>query len=191
MNLLESLTTQLNNKDVLKQLGQTVNAKPGKVKKAANLSLPVLIEALNRNTNTKKGAEDLTKALEKHQDADISNISGFLKNVDKDDGAKIIQHVLGGNSKQVQKNLSKKTGLDLSQIGGLLVQFAPLILSFLGNKKKEKKLDSAGVSGLTSVIAGMFGQGKKGGLLGVASQLLDSDEGGNILSGIGSLFGIK
>jgi hypothetical protein len=189
MSSLESILKQLESKDALNHLSKSVNAKPKQVKDAAKLSLTTLAEALNRNTNNQKGADALSTALEKHKNSDTSNVTEFLKNVDKEDGAKIVNHVLGDKSQAVKSGIAEKTGLNISQIGGLLVQFAPLILGFLGNKKKQGNLDSAGVSGLTSTLSGALGQGKGSGILGIASSLLGSGSGGNILSDIGNLLG--
>ena len=200
MASFESMIKQLESSSVLKQLGDSVGAEPEQVKKAAQLGLPTLMEAMNRNTNDKKGAESLTSALDKHAGIDLGDISGFLGGVDTDDGSKILGHILGGKNDSIQKSIAKKTGLNASQIGSLLVKFAPLLLSFLGNKKKEENLDANGVSGLTSTLSGLFGGGSSsssgigGSLLGMASNLLDGkdddddDNGGGLLGTIGGFF---
>ena len=203
MTSFESVMKQLENSDVLAQLGKSVGAKPDQVKKVAQLGLPTLMEAMNRNSNDKKGAESLSSALDSHKGVDLSNIVGFLSSVDTKDGSKIVGHVLGDKNTQIQKSIAKKTGLNVSQIGGLLVKFAPLLLSFLGNKKEEENLDSGGVSGLTGTLAGLFGGGGQssggaigGSLLGMASSFLDGKDdddddngGGSLLDTIGGLFG--
>ena len=196
----ESLAKQLGDSNVLEQLGNAIGAKPEQVEKAEALALPTLMEALNRNTNSKKGAEALSEALEQHVGEDVDDVAKYLKNVDTKDGEKILGHVFGDKSDQVAKGIAKKSGLDVKQIGGLLVQFAPLILSFLGNKKKEENLDSDGVSGLTGALSGLFGGGSGGSsggstggnLLSMAGSLLDGkddgDGGGGLLGSLGGLF---
>ncbi len=200
----ESVMKQLENSDVLEQLGKSVGAKPAQVKKVAQLGLPTLMEAMNRNTNDTKGAESLSSALDSHKGVDLSDVAGFLNNVDTNDGSKIVGHVLGDKNTQIQKSIAKKTGLNVSQIGSLLIKFAPLLLSFLGNKKEEENLDSGGVSGLTGTLAGLFGGGGGqssgggigGSLLGMASSFLDGKDdddddnggGGGLLESLGGLF---
>ncbi len=193
----EALTKQFANKDVLAQLAKSVGGDTGKVGKAAALGLPAIMEALNRNTNDAKGAEALSGALDKHKGANLDDIAGLLKNVDLKDGEKIIDHVFGDKSESVAKSISKKTGLDTGQISKLLIQFAPVILDFLGNKKEEEGLDAGGLSGLTSTLSGLFGGGSSssggGNLLSIASSFLDDgddeDDGGMDLLGIlGGLF---
>ncbi len=199
MDSFESIVKQIGKSDILKQLGDSVNAKPEQVKQAAQLGLPTLMEAMNRNTNNAKGAKSLSKALDAHRGDDLKNLSRYLDDVDTDDGAKILNHVLGDKKSQIQKSIANKTKLNVSQVGALLVKFAPLLLSFLGKKKEEENLDAGGVSGLTSTLAGLFGGGQSsssgsgGGLLGIASSLLDgkddNDSGGGLLETLGGLFG--
>lgn len=203
MNTLETIMKQLNNKDALQQLGNSINAKPDDVKKVAELGIPALMEALNRNTNTQEGAQSLARALEQHQDDDVDDIASFLKNVDTDDGAKIIEHILGGKSSNVTSKLAKKAGMSSEQTRKLLIQFAPLLLGLLGKKKKEDNLDASGVSNLTSTLSSLLGasnnnSGSGSSLLNLASSLLDDDDDdnnssslGSILGGLGSLFGKK
>jgi hypothetical protein len=188
MNIQDLIMKQMGNPEVLDQLGKTVGANPEQVQKLAQLGLPTILEALNRNAGTLEGAQALAGALEQHQDTNIDDLAGFLKNVDTQDGAKILQHVLSGKSDRVQNNLGRQTGLDGSQVSGLLQQFAPLLLGFLGNQKKEQNLDAAGVAGLTSQLTNSLGQ-SGGGLMGMAAQFLDADKDGDIVDDLGKLLG--
>jgi hypothetical protein len=190
MNIQELIMKQMSNPEVLDQLGKTVGANPEQVQKLAQLGLPTMLEALNRNAGTPEGAQALAGALEQHQDTNVDDLAGFLKNVDTQDGAKILQHVLSGKSDRVQNNLARQTGLDGSQVSGLLQQFAPLLLGLLGNQKKEENLDAAGVAGLTSQLTNTLGQsGGGGGLMGIAAQFLDADKDGDIVDDLGKLLG--
>jgi hypothetical protein len=190
MNIQELIMKQMSNPEILDQLGKTVGANPEQVQKLAQLGLPTMLEALNRNAGTPEGAQALAGALEQHQDTNVDDLAGFLKNVDTQDGAKILQHVLSGKSDRVQNNLARQTGLDGSQVSGLLQQFAPLLLGLLGNQKKEENLDAAGVAGLTSQLTNTLGQsGGGGGLMGMAAQFLDADKDGDIVDDLGKLLG--
>ncbi|AHM56100.1 hypothetical protein EAL2_c08000 [Peptoclostridium acidaminophilum DSM 3953] len=189
MDIMELITSQLSNQEALKKLGKSVNANPSQVEQLTQIGMPVLLEALNRNSNTPQGAEALASALDRHQDDNVDDLIGFLDNVDTSDGEKILQHVLSDKNDRVQSNLAKQTGMDASQVSGLLAQLAPLLLGALGNQKKAQNLDAAGVSNLTSSLTGMLGQSEKGGLLGLATQLLDADKDGSIIDDIGNLIG--
>jgi hypothetical protein len=120
------------------------------------------MQAMGKNSSTTEGAQALTAALDQHKDADVNDIPGFLKKIDTNDGAKIVQHVLGDENEQVQKNLAKKTGMDASQVSSILTMLAPLVMGYLGQQKKEQNLDANGVSGL---ITNTLGQSSNSGMM--------------------------
>lgn len=189
MDILELLTSQLGSSGALNQLGKAVGADPSKVQKAAQLGLPAILQALNRNASTAEGASSLARALDDHQNDDIDDIAGFFSKVDKNDGAKILNHVFADKNTKVQTNLAKQTGLDLNQIMSLMTQFAPLILGFLGQQKKKQGVDASGVAGLASSLLGSLNQSGGGNILGQVTRLLDSDGDGDIMDNIKKLLG--
>ncbi len=189
MDILDLITNQLNNPDVLNQLGSKVGANPDQVQKLAQLGLPTMLEALNRNASNPEGAQSLARALDNHQIDNLDDISGFLNNVDTNDGSKILGHMFADKSGRVQNNLSQQTGLDGSQISNLLSQFAPLLLGMMGSQKKQQGLDAGGVADMTSQLTGMLGQSGGGSLMGLASKFLDADNDGSIIDDVGGLLG--
>jgi len=189
MDIMELITSQLSNPEALKKLSKSVNADESQVEQLTQLGMPVLLEALNRNASTPQGAAALADALDSHKDDNVSDLMGFFDNVDTADGAKILQHVLSDKNDRVQNSLARQTGMDANQVAGLLSQLAPLLLGALGNQKKDQNLDASGVSGLTSSLTGMLGQSEKGGLLGLAMQMLDADKDGSIVDDISNIIG--
>jgi len=189
MDIMELITSQLSNPEALKKLSKSVNADESQVEQLTQLGMPVLLEALNRNASTPQGAAALADALDSHKDDNVSDLMGFFDNVDTTDGAKILQHVLSDKNDRVQNSLARQTGMDANQVAGLLSQLAPLLLGALGNQKKDQNLDASGVSGLTSSLTGMLGQSEKGGLLGLAMQMLDADKDGSIVDDISNIIG--
>ncbi len=152
MDLVNLLTKQLNDPKVLEQLGKSVGADPKQTQQLAQVALPALMGALQKNAANPEGAKSLDKALEKHQDDKVEDILGFLKNVDTNDGAKMLQHIFGGQKEAVQTNLAQKAGLQSNQALDLLTQLAPLVLGALGNQKKQGEQ-----SDLTNLISGVIG----------------------------------
>jgi len=190
MDILEMLTSLSSGKNpAFKQLNQSVNAKPEKVEKTVQLGIPMLMEALNRNSNTSQGAQDLANALEQHKDDKVDDLAGFLQNVDTEDGSKILQHIFANKNKAVQSNLSKTTGLNQDQVGSILAKIAPLLLGALGNQKKEQNLDARGISNLTSSLSQNLQQAGGGSLFSMATKLLDANKNGSILDEIMNFFG--
>ncbi len=186
MDLLKKVTEQLLDEGTLSKLGGSVGARPEQVKKATQMGLPALMEAMGRNAKDPDGLSSLLGALDQHQDDDVLDLDSFLNKVDKDDGAKILSHVLGGNSQRVQTNLARQSGMDPGQVSGILTQLAPMLLGALGQEKKRGNLDA---SNLIGMLAGGLGQGGNGGLKAMVTNLLDADDDGSIIDEVGDLLG--
>lgn len=187
MDIMDLISKQLSNPDILKQIGDSVNAKPDQVEKVAKLGLPTMLEQLNRNTKDKEGKLALTNALDQHKDDNMDDITGFLKVVDTKDGAKILEHVFSNKNQKVQSTLSKQSGMKTSQVSGIMAMLAPMVLGILGNQKKSQNLDADGVSNMISQVTNSMGANS--GLMGMATKLLDADGDGDIMDDIGGLLG--
>jgi hypothetical protein len=186
VDILEMLGKQLSNPEVLGKLSQKVGAEPSQVASAAQLSIPTLLQALNRNASTEEGAESLFKALAQHEDDDVDDVNGFLDKVDTVDGSKILQHIFSGNKDRVENNLAKQTGLKSEQITGVLSQLAPLILGSLGKQKKQEHVSASGLAGM---LGGLTGDKQNSSLMGAVNNFLDADNDGSALDDIGNLLG--
>jgi hypothetical protein len=149
MDILEIFSSLSGNSSALKQSNKKVNAEPEKLEKAIQISIPMLMEALNRNTNKPRDAQSLAKALEQHQDDNVDNLENYLQNVDTQDGSKILEHIFPNEKQAVQSILSKITGLKQDQASSLLASLARMLLGFLGNQKKSMNLDADDISNLT------------------------------------------
>lgn len=189
MDILEMFQSLSANSPALKQLNKKVDAEPEKVEKAAQISIPMLMEALNRNTNNPQGAQSLAKALEQHQDDNVDNLEKFLQNVDTEDGSRILEHIFSNKKQAVQSNLSKTTGLKQDQVSSIMASLAPMILGFLGNQKKTQNLDADGVSSLTSLLSQNLQKNTGGSLFSMATKLLDANKDGSIIDDVLNIFG--
>lgn len=185
MSLFDTLSKQLSEKSTAAKLGESVGVSPEKVQRLAEIGLPTFLQGLLKNSSTTEGAASLAKALDQHKDDNVSDITGFLNGVNKDDGLKMLSHIFSGKEKQVEKSLAKETGLKTNQVAGLMSQLAPLLMGFLGQEKKKENLDASGITGLLSNIAS---QGNSG-MMGVAAGFLDGNKDGNIIDDVGNLFG--
>jgi len=186
VDISQLISGNLGDSGILNQLGQSVGANPNQVQQLMQLGLPTLTQALAQNASTPAGAQSLANALDQHQDDPVDNLASFFQNVDTADGAKILQHVFGGSTAQVQSNLAQQTGLQTNQVSGLLAQLAPLLLGVLGKQKKEQHLDSSGVAGLLGSLMGQTGNSSA---MTMATQMLDSSKNGSILDEIGGFLG--
>ena len=87
------------------QIGKKADVDKDEVSTILEAALPMLLESMNENSKSKKGAESLAKALMDHADDDDD-----IDNIDEEDGEKILGHILGSKSSTVTKNLAKVAG---------------------------------------------------------------------------------
>lgn len=183
------LLDELQGDGAIGALSSTLGAKPESVKQATSIGMPMLLQAISGNAKTDEGAASLAGALDQHSGADLGDLLGFLGNVDKEDGAKILGHILGGKQESVQGNLAKQTGISNAQAGSLLTSLAPLLLGALGNKKKEDGLDVSGVASMLPSLLGSVNQGGNSDMLKMATKLLDSNKDGSIVDDVMKMVG--
>ncbi len=158
------------------------------VQDAIGAAIPLLINALGKNSSSEQGAESLVGALKRDHDGSLLGQIGelVLGNVGgrEANGAGILEHVLGGNREQVEKGVSKSSGLDMRQVAQLLPILAPIVMQVLGKMRKEQDL------GPTDVQALLAGEKEKSeSQLGGLARLIDSDNDGSIaddLIGLGA-----
>ena len=187
MDIFKLLNEQMNDRQTLDKLGGSVGAAPDQVQQLAQIGLPALLQALGRNAATSEGAASLASALDQHQDDDVDDLDGFLNNVDREDGAKMLQHIFGGNNVIVENKLAQKTGMEMNQVSGLMAQLAPLLLGALAQQKKQQNVDQ---SGITDMLGGLLQQsaGSKNNFMNMAMDLLDADNDGSIMDDLGGMF---
>lgn len=155
MDILSMLTKQLDDPRVLKELSKKAGVRPDQADQVTKTALPALLETLQKNAADPAGAKSLDKAIEEHKDDNVGDIFSFLKNVDTNDGSKMLQHIFSGKKETVEEGIAKKAGLNISQVDSLMTQLAPLVMGALGNQKKQgKQTDLGGLLG--SAIGGFF-----------------------------------
>jgi hypothetical protein len=186
MDIAKLISGSIEDGDVLSELGRSVGANPSQVQQLLKVGLPTLTQGLARNAATPEGAKSLAAALEDHQDDPVDDTQSFLRNVDTEDGAKILEHVFRGNATQVESRLANQTGLQTGQVAGLLAQLAPLVLGALGQQKKEQHVDASGIAGM---LGNLMGQSGSSDLMGLAAQFLDADKDGSVLDDAADLLG--
>jgi hypothetical protein len=131
----------------LESLSREIGADPDATAKAVSAALPVLIGALDHNTNDPDGAAALFNAVRKDHDGGIlDDLAGFLQHGGLQDGQKILAHVLGGKRQPVETGVSRASGLDMSSVAKLLPMLAPIVLGAIGKMQQQQGFDAAGLS---------------------------------------------
>ena len=188
MDILTILNS-LQDKQTVNQLTKSVGADSAQVKKAVELGLPMLMQAMSNNVKTPQGAADLAKALDQHKEDPVDDVLGFLNGADINDGKKILGHVFNQKTQTVEKNLAAQTGMSSSQVEKLLAQLAPVVLGALGKEKNQKGIDANGLTSMLPMITKLLGSGSRDDVLGIASKLSDADGDGDIMDDVSKMLG--
>ena len=180
---LLSLLGNFVKEDTIKAIGNTAGTDVPQTKTALQNALPELIAGLSKNSKTKEGAESLMNALNDHNGSALNNLPRTIKSSDtQTDGAKILEHVFGGNQSAVVENVATKSGISTSSASGILQTIAPLFLETLGKTKDEQGLTSSNIS---DVLSGLLNNQSGGSFL---LNLLDQDKDGDIKDDLFSMF---
>jgi hypothetical protein len=182
--------------EAVNEISSSVNAEPSLVNSAIQAALPAILGGLASNAATPDGASSLNNALERdHSSGSILNDLGGLAGMifggqqqappPQADAGGILGHILGNSQGAVAQNVSEKTGLDTGKVAQILMMLAPIVMSYLGQKKQEANVGADGLGGLIGNILGSGAGG--GGLSGVASSMLDRDHDGSALDDIASM----
>lgn len=183
-NLLNSIMSQFDDNS-LQAIGSKANASPTQAKSALASAVPILMNALAKNSSSQEGASSLQQALSRDHDGSlIDNLGGFLNNPASANGAGILKHVLGNKQQNVATYISKDAGISGESAGKILEIAAPIVMGFLG--KKNAQSSEGGISSLlNSFLNTEKSESPKS--QSVINQLLDSDNDGNVMDDIAEL----
>ena len=193
--LLNSPTGQSILKGVSGKLGMDQN----QATQAVKMALPTILAGLNKNAQSPEGAQSLNNALEdsKHDGSLLNNLTEMLLNNPdeiKTDGDGILGHIFGERKSVVEQGISRKTGASTGQIGSLLSMLAPIVMAYLGKKKRQSNIEAGG---LNNMLGNLLGGGSQqqtqqqggGGLMDMITGALDKDGDGNMLDDLMEMLG--
>lgn len=155
MNLdLSSIASTLLGSNSLEGIVSQTGASKKDVSAVLNEALPLLLQGVGKQSTGKDTLASFASALEKHAGNSTSSLSSFFKNVDINDGAKIVSHLLGGDTSSIAKEISKKVNIDEKTVKQILSVAAPLLMSLLGKKVTENKDDKTSTASLAQSLLG-------------------------------------
>jgi hypothetical protein len=186
--ILDLLNSDLG-KTIISGVSQETRQPRDKTSNLLTMALPVLMQAMKRNSSTTEGAEGLMGALSnKHDGSILDNLEGlFGGGVDKsvkDDGGKILGHILGGNQPNVERALGSKSGIDAGSVGQILKVAAPILMGVLGKQKRQQAVHST--SDLGGLLGGML-KGSKEQEQSFLESILDADGDGSIIDDVAGM----
>ncbi|MGI8813036.1 MAG: DUF937 domain-containing protein [Pyrinomonadaceae bacterium] len=196
---LQELLGQEQGNSAVDQISQNVGAEPSSVNSAIQAALPMILNGLASNAATPQGAESLDNALAQHDGGILDNIGGLASSIfggqqqaatpaPQVDGGGILGHIFGGSQDQVAEQVGNKTGLGTGQVSQIMMFLAPIVMGYLGRRKREQGVDAGGLGGL---LGGLLGGSRQsaGGLGAMATSYLDKDGDGSALDDIAGMAG--
>ncbi|GIW28661.1 MAG: DUF937 domain-containing protein [Meiothermus ruber] len=175
--------------DVIQQMAKQLGAEDKQVQSAIGMALPALLQGLQRNAADPQGAESLTNALQRDHDGGIlDDLMGFLSNAQQGPGAGILRHVLGDRREVVQQGIGQATGINPSQIGGLLEMLAPVVMGALGKTTRQQGADVGSLMDLLGQATGQMQQ-QQPQAFNLVNMLLDQNRDGNVMDDVVRMLG--
>jgi hypothetical protein len=170
-------------KSLIKGLSSQTGQSKSKTTALLNLAIPVMLQAMQRNSATKEGALGLLNAItNKHDGSILNNLNSIFSdsslNAVEKDGGKILGHVFGKRQKNIQNALSKQSGVSNNSVTKVLKIAAPVVLGILGKQKQNSSVNDT--KDLSKMISNLLkSQSKKQSFL---EAILDADDNGSIIN---------
>jgi hypothetical protein len=187
--ILDLLNSDLG-KTIISGVSGATGTDPNKTSSVLTMALPVLMKAMERNASTPEGAQGLIGALSGQHDGSIlDNLSGLFgggvdENV-KNDGAKILGHVLGNKQQGVEQVIGQKSGLDASSVANILKVAAPILMGVLGQQAKQNNVSSQ--NDLGGMLGGLLGGNDAKSEQSFLENILDADGDGRIIDDVAGM----
>ncbi|AEH02234.1 DUF937 domain-containing protein [Lacinutrix sp. 5H-3-7-4] len=187
--ILDLLQSDLGKTIISGVAGSTGND-TNKTSSVLTMALPVLMKAMQRNAATPQGAEGLMGAIQgKHDGSILDNLGGlFGGGVDeevKQDGDKILGHVLGAKKQGVEKILGEKSGLDAGSVSNILKVAAPILMGVLGKQAQQQNVSSS--NGIGDLLGGLLGGNSADKEQSFLESILDADGDGSIVDDVAGM----
>lgn len=203
---LQDLLGQEQGTQAVDEISSNVGADKSMVSTAIQAALPAILGSLANNASTPQGAQSLNNALEQDHTGggvlgDLGGLAGMIFGQSQAaappreaDAGGILGHILGGNQGQVAQDVSQKSGLGMGQVAQILMMLAPIVMSYLGQKKQQ---ENVGADGLGGLLGGLLGGGQQqetapqqssgNSMIDMATNALDSDRDGSSMDDIASM----
>ncbi len=177
-------------KSIISGVSGSAGTDESKTGAALTMALPVLMTAMKRNAATPKGAEGLMGALNgKHDGSILDNLGGlFGGGVDdnvKQEGDKILSHVLGDKQSGVEKIIGEKSGLDAASIANILKISAPILMGVVGRQSKQNNMNSSG--DLSGMLGNFIGGNDMKEEQNFLEKILDAGGDGSVVDDVASM----
>lgn len=143
---LMSTLMQPNDNEETQDLANKAGVDRNDFAKIAFVGLPLILQGMNRNSQSKKGLNSFNQALDQHEERNnYDSFNQFSKNIDPQNGDKILGHVFNNEKDDVSNSLAERLGVNPSIVKKTLAVLAPIAIKYVFDCKKEQNLDDQGV----------------------------------------------
>lgn len=187
--ILDLLSSDLG-KNIISGVAGSTGNDTNKTSSVLTMALPLLMKAMQRNAATPEGAAGLMSALNgKHNGSILDNLGGLFEggvdNEVKNEGEKILGHVLGAKQSGVEKVLGEKSGLDAGSVGNILKVAAPILMGVIGKQSQQQSVSAS--SGIGDLLGGLIGGSSADKEQNFLESILDADGDGSIVDDVAGM----
>lgn len=187
--ILDLLNSDLG-KTIVSGVSNQTGQDQSKTSDVLTMALPVLMQAMKRNSSSPEGAQGLLSALDnKHDGSILDNLgnlfSGGVSNDVMDDGGKILGHVLGNKQHLVENALSQKSGIDAGSVAQILKIAAPILMGVLGKQKREQQVQNS--NDLGGLLGGLLKGNSPQTEQSFLESMLDADGDGSVIDDVAGM----
>lgn len=187
--ILDLLSSDLG-KNIISGVAGSTGNDTNKTSSVLTMALPLLMKAMQRNAATPEGAVGLMSALNgKHNGSILDNLGGLFEggvdNEVKNEGEKILGHVLGAKQSGVEKVLGEKSGLDAGSVGNILKVAAPILMGVIGKQSQQQSVSAS--SGIGDLLGGLIGGSSADKEQNFLESILDADGDGSIVDDVAGM----
>ena len=154
MNLLNLLLNSMSTQGNVQSLSGKTGLSDKQIKMLLMIAIPILLKKMTNNASSQQGATSLLGALMQHNNN--KSFADQLSEVDAEDGAKIVNHILGSDSNNVVRDLAGEAGVSADQVQSLLSNIAPMLMSGVSAAATSASQQQAAGVDLTSLMS-LFG----------------------------------
>jgi hypothetical protein len=191
-NLLGSDSGELLIKGLSSQIGQSKS----QTNHLMSMAIPVLLKAMQRNSNSKEGASGLLSTISNKHDGSILNkleniFTGTESNDLEKDGEKILGHVLGQRQQNIQNALSIQSGIDNTSVSRVLKMAAPVVMGLLGKQQNEQNALNPDENEISNILMNLVGAASENNNHSFFESILDADNDGSIIDDVAEVISGK
>ena len=152
---METIMKMMLQSGALDQVSGMLGVDGKSAESAVEYVMPMLLKGMQSQMKSEDTKYGFLQALNDHSKQDTKDLKKAVKNVDVDDGYKIVKHLLGSEEEELAAKAKKKSGLDTKTIIKIMAILAPILMSKMGQTAKTETA-KAGSGDMMKVVGGLL-----------------------------------